>query len=132
MAEGSLHQRLDRALGNDLWQMSTLNTMVHNLHKLKSDHRPILVSSNYTMEGRRERPFHFIASWLEHSKFRDLVLDSWKTDRNIFENIGHFTNLVKEWNTTVFGNIFIRKRKSLRELECVQKALEVSNSRRLK
>lgn len=114
---GNLHQCLDRALGNDIWQAAVLHVTVRHLHKLKSDHRPILVSTHKGQDGGKERPFKFLASWLDHSKFIDVVRQSWKNARLVFVNLDLFTALVKEWNSTVFGNIFYHKRRTIRELE---------------
>ncbi|KAB2095842.1 hypothetical protein ES319_A01G067700v1, partial [Gossypium barbadense] len=51
-----------------------------------------------------------------------------KDNDNIIENLGNFTNLVKDWNKVVFGNFFYRKREAIRELDRVQQALEQRNS----
>lgn len=40
---GTLFERLDRALYNFDWEMLAPSTVVHHLHKLKSDHRPLAI-----------------------------------------------------------------------------------------
>lgn len=42
-SRGGLSQRLDRAICNEGWDLRFSNYRVRNLHRLKSDHRPILV-----------------------------------------------------------------------------------------
>ncbi|MBA0580684.1 hypothetical protein Gorai_022891 [Gossypium raimondii] len=61
-SKGSLSQRLDRPLGNDLWLSFAPNTFIRHLYKLKSDNLPILVSANMTKEIEGERSFCFLAS----------------------------------------------------------------------
>lgn len=56
--------------------------------------------------GTGERPFHFLASWQTHPEFRDVVAKSWKPDASISANLDMSTQKIKEWNRTVFGNIF--------------------------
>lgn len=53
---GGLSQRLDKAIGNLDLMLSALDCSVHNLHRLKSDHRPILVSLK-PKSSRGDRPF---------------------------------------------------------------------------
>ncbi|TYH63659.1 hypothetical protein ES332_D07G207900v1 [Gossypium tomentosum] len=45
-SKGRLFQRLDRSFCNGDWQSYAPNTTVRHLYKLKSDHRPLLVSTN--------------------------------------------------------------------------------------
>lgn len=92
---GNLHQRLDRALGNDLGQSEAPNSSVRHLHKLKSNHRPILVSSFSIPDGRKERPFRALAGWFGHVEFREVVKNSWCRGFSVPERLDHFTNLVK-------------------------------------
>ncbi|KAH1081879.1 hypothetical protein J1N35_021640 [Gossypium stocksii] len=73
-SRGTLFQRLDRSLCNKDWQNFASYTTVRHLHKLKSDHRPLLVSMNPVRLEQGFRPFRFLASWLSHPEFRDVVL----------------------------------------------------------
>ncbi|MBA0580657.1 hypothetical protein Gorai_022866, partial [Gossypium raimondii] len=70
---GNLSQRLDRDFCNDHWQNFASNTSVFHLHKLKSDHRLLLVSVNQTRKGSGKIPFRFLANWLSHLEFRNVV-----------------------------------------------------------
>lgn len=79
---GTLLVRFDRALANSNWAASFPCSTVHHLPKLKSDHRPLLV--NFGLEAqkpRRERPFKFLASWVCHPQFNQLVRESWADDK---------------------------------------------------
>lgn len=101
---------------------------IRHLHKLKSDHRPLFLSTNPNSKSKGERPFRFSASWLSHPEFRDVVHKSWQENANILDNLGNFTKVVTDWNKMVFGYIFYRKRVVTRKLKHVQHAYEKCNS----
>lgn len=105
---------------------------VSHVHKLKSDHRPLLVSSSHSIDGRNEHPFRMLASWFDHAKFKKVVSNAWSGDITVSDNLDHFTTMAKVWNFTVFGNIFSRKRKVISELKRIQRVLKVRNSFRLR
>ncbi|TYH50278.1 hypothetical protein ES332_D10G194400v1 [Gossypium tomentosum] len=67
-------------------------------------------------------------SWLTQPEFLEVVTKSWRVESNIVDNVSNFINLVQDWNKTIFGNIFARKKKALGELKRVQGALEKYNS----
>ncbi|KAA3474251.1 putative Transposon TX1 [Gossypium australe] len=123
-SKGNLSQRLDRALGNDLWLSFTPNYYVRNLYRLKSNHWPIFVSASTAKGGESEKPFRFLVSWQTHPKFRNVVAKPWRFYRS--------TQQIKDWNKTVFGNIFSRKRRVLRKLDRAQERLERCCLERLK
>ena len=115
---GSLCERLDRCLVNTDWRLRFPNATIHHLHHLKSDHRPLWLklvhepSPNY-----HRRPFRFVAAWLTHPDFGNLVDSKWQRDSPSWgENICSFTAEIQRWNKEVFGNIFHRKRIVLRRL----------------
>lgn len=54
-----------------------------------------------------------------------MVHDSWISDGDVMENVGKFLTNVQDWNKVIFGNIFERKRRTMRELEKVQRALDI-------
>lgn len=109
-----------------------LNSLVRHLHRLKSDHRPFLVSITSTVSSKVNCPFQFLASWLFHLEFGSLVRDNWKSMDDLTVNIHEFIESAKEWNNKVFGNIFARKRRFMEELRKVQIALENQNCQRLR
>ncbi|TYG62224.1 hypothetical protein ES288_D07G211500v1 [Gossypium darwinii] len=123
-SKGRLFQRLDRSFCNGDWQSYAPNTTVRHLYKLKSDHRPLLVSTNPERIEKGVRPFCFLASWLSHPEFQDVISKAWISDNVIMQNLENFSKSVQVWNRTVFVNIFDRKRTKLKELKQVQRALE--------
>lgn len=129
---GNLLQRLDRALCNSRWEDFAPNYSVQHLYRLKSDHRPILVSFGVKTLRGEQRPFRFIASWLLHLEFKDLVNTHWGRDRGLALNLKQLTLVLKNWNKEVYEIIFYtHKKKLFSELGKVQKILEVRRSAQL-
>ncbi|TYG73434.1 hypothetical protein ES288_D04G100400v1 [Gossypium darwinii] len=95
-----------------------------NRFRLKSDNQPLLILTHPESSMERDRPFSFLASWLTHPEFRDVVLKCWSNDVKIGMNLENLTRLIQVRNRTVFGNIFARKRKGKMKLERMQKAWE--------
>ncbi|TYG71847.1 hypothetical protein ES288_D05G432000v1 [Gossypium darwinii] len=108
-SRGNLSQHLGRVMCNLIWDSFALNCSIRNLHRLKLDHRPILVSLN-PLQNRGNRPFRYLANWLLHAEFNGLVSNSWKYDMDVISNLELFKKKkkrVQEWNKHVFGNIFV-------------------------
>lgn len=61
---GNLSQRLDRAVYNEAWDSLAPLSSVRRLHRLKSDHRPLIISLDAIKKKRGHRPFRFLASWM--------------------------------------------------------------------
>ncbi|KAF7823171.1 putative ribonuclease H protein At1g65750 family [Senna tora] len=79
---GGVAARLDRALANTGWRNLFPEASVLHLPPLKSDHSPILIRTHGMSDSgtRKDRPFRFLASWLLHEDFPNVVKDSWQTD----------------------------------------------------
>lgn len=74
--------------------------------------------------NKGNKPFRYLASWLTHDSFADLVKDNWKDINDWNGNIDTFTRVVKEWNKNVFGNISLRKNRLLDRLHGIARSLE--------
>ncbi|KAA3466548.1 putative Transposon TX1 [Gossypium australe] len=103
---------------------------VRNLHRLKWDHRPILISLR-TMTKKGTMPFRCLASWMLHENFNNLVNRNWNNEMKVSDNLDHFQKVVERWNKNVYGNIFARKKKLVYKLERVQRILDMCFSSRL-
>ncbi|KAF7842244.1 RNA-directed DNA polymerase [Senna tora] len=79
---GSVAIRLDRALANAKWRKLFPEASVLHVPCYKSDHFPLLLRTrdNVLTSNRKNRPFCFMASWLLHDEFPNLVKDSWSSD----------------------------------------------------
>ncbi|XP_050217262.1 uncharacterized protein LOC126668089 [Mercurialis annua] len=104
---GNLMQRLDRALCNDKWLKKYPEAITHHLPRINSDHRPILVKlHNHKHNASGNKPFRFLASWLIHHDFQQVVKNCWSNNSSFTDNVHHFINNIRDWNTNVFGNVF--------------------------
>ncbi|KAH1108522.1 hypothetical protein J1N35_012290 [Gossypium stocksii] len=74
------------------------NTIMRHLHRLKSDHQPVLISTHPESSVEGVLPFRFLSNWLTHPKFRDVVLKSWSNDADIAMDLENFTQLIQVWN----------------------------------
>lgn len=75
---GDLFQRLDRFLINIQWRLMFQNAVVRHLPFFKSDHHAILVQMNSVRRvNKSRRSFRFLASWLTHDDFPNIMHNSW-------------------------------------------------------
>ena len=61
--------------------------------------------------------------WLHHPNFPNVVRKTWEPDYNLKIAIKSFVDNAKQWNKSVFGNIFARKKRVLARLNGAQKSL---------
>ena len=61
--------------------------------------------------------------WLHHPDFPNVVRKTWEPDHNLKIAIKSFVDNAKQWNKSVFGNIFARKKRVLARLNGAQKSL---------
>ncbi|WCJ44055.1 RNA binding RNA-directed DNA polymerase [Euphorbia peplus] len=122
---GFLFQRLDRALCNSDFLIKFPNATVQHLVRIKSDHRPILISLNLrSHQPQSPKAFRFIKTWMKHPDYVELVGNVWKIGDSLESNIQHLMASLKIWNRDVFGNINKHKCKILYRLSALQKAME--------
>ncbi|RYR37677.1 hypothetical protein Ahy_A09g042548 [Arachis hypogaea] len=103
---GNLVDRLDRGLSNLNWQLKFPEAYLKHLLLLKSDHSPICLKiAADPSPNRGRRPFRFLAAWLSHPNFNELVHQSWHVENSWTEGLLNFKNSLKKWNSNVFGDI---------------------------
>ena len=122
---GATFVRLDRALATSSWLTLFSHSRVTHLPMVLSDHRPILLSLGiHARIAPREKPFKFLAAWLTHPSFKDLVRATWLPGDSIPSNIRRFTSAAMAWNSEVFGSIGLRKKRTCARLQGAQRSLE--------
>ncbi|CAL1359886.1 unnamed protein product [Linum trigynum] len=98
-------------------------TTNHHLHRLRSDHRPILVDVKSGCPlPNQVRPFRFLAPWISHDDFPNVLDRGWRPQEGYLVSMQGLTEKLKVWNKEVFGNIFQRKkelRSRLSKLEMI-------------
>lgn len=113
-------ERFDRALANDDWCLQFPESMVFHLPKILSDHHPLLIDLDGTAPRTNAKPFRFEEMWTHHTDFERLITESWDTLMPAHTNLDHFSGVLRQWNNTVFGNIFRTKWKLLARIEGIQ------------
>ncbi|XP_072074451.1 uncharacterized protein [Arachis hypogaea] len=115
LAAGTIQRRLDKYVANKSWSLRFFQALVKHLSKLKSNHVPILLNLDYH-SNYFVRPFHFLSPWLVYRDFHALLINNWRTDNLLEDNISSFMSAAKIWNNEVFGNIAKRKSRILARL----------------
>lgn len=70
-------ERLDRVYSNSEWLQEYNNVTVTHLPKIHSDHNPILVNINNSINHTSARPFRMETFWCSHPDFSRIVKESW-------------------------------------------------------
>lgn len=129
---GNLLQRLDRVLCNLQWCTNFPSATVFHLPFFKSDHRAMLVQmKKKERPNRRRRPFRFLASWLTHDDFPNVMARSWPRSSQWCRQVRLLQGSLQDWNKKVFGNIFAKKSRLNRRLEIVANRLVAQPSAEL-
>ena len=92
----NIRRRLDRFVANGEWFNRFMEAMAKNLPKLKSDHIPILLDFGGALaRNLEEKLFHFLAQWLVHEDFTNLLQNSWHHSDSLEQNISSFIAMAK-------------------------------------
>ena len=116
--------RLDRALCNAQWRLKFQEGAVRHLIRIGSDHSPLLIATGgFVKTAARKPPFRFLAAWLSHSHFEQLVHENWSPIAPLSRKLQHLASNLERWNRDVFGNLFFRKRQLWARIDGIQRAL---------
>jgi hypothetical protein len=121
---GRIRERLDRAVASDAWNIMHPGALVQHLDYVKSDHRPIMVDTEYqVIPNRRHKVRRFEAKWLRESGFNDVVQEAWSAASNaspvggVLGKLGHLHEALHAWDEQVLKKPNKRLKKAQRELE---------------
>ncbi|XP_065617380.1 uncharacterized protein LOC136062356 [Quercus suber] len=114
---------IDHCFANPNWRLLLPEASVTHLLKVFSDHCSVLFELSFPPPVGQNRPFRFQTMWIHHPNFPNVVRKAWELEVNLVVAIKKFTESAKQWNRSVFGNLFTRKRRVLAKLYGVQKAL---------
>ncbi|KAK8661409.1 hypothetical protein V6N13_091014 [Hibiscus sabdariffa] len=126
---GVTQVRLDRFLCNSLWDEAFPESSVEHLLRMKSDHKPILLTVGNIVRNSSPSPFRYFSGWSSHDDFDRMVSDNWVPSTSLSETIISFTKAADTWNKTIFGYIGSKKRLIMARLRGAQKALCTKASR---
>jgi hypothetical protein len=102
---GRIRQRLDRAVANGAW-VTMHPGAVLNLEFIRSDHRPILLDTEYQEVPVQSGhvPKRFEAKWLQEADFRQEVQRAWEgkassTERGIHGRLSRMHEKLHAWDS---------------------------------
>nr|XP_027096084.1 uncharacterized protein LOC113715980 [Coffea arabica] len=107
---GTVWQRLDRAIANSAWMDTFDVTKVSHLVRGRSDHAPLLIKCG--MHKAHSSSFRFLNVWANHSSFMDVVRDAWQVPVQAGGMLGFHQRLssvkhkLRCWSRQSFGDIF--------------------------
>ncbi|EOY34749.1 Uncharacterized protein TCM_042329 [Theobroma cacao] len=106
-----MFQRLDRVVYNHEWADCFNNTRIQHLNRDGSDHCPLLISCNNTVQ-RGPSNFRFLHAWTHHHDFIPFVERSWRVPMQatgmlvFWQKQQRLKRDLKWWNKQIFGDIF--------------------------
>ena len=115
--------RLDRAICNIEWKEFYKEAFISHLARVRSDHCPILLSSESVMTPRRTPRFKFQPAWLSHPNFLGWLESTWKQGEYFITMNNDLTEKISNWKNQVFGDVNKRKRWIRARIEGVQRCL---------
>jgi len=108
-------RRLDRGLCDIEWRMRFPKATIEHIVLSQSDHNPILLRCCTGVSSSVGRPFRFQAAWCTHENYHEIVKQEWRKDTcNISVSLKNVMEESQVFNKEVFGNIFRKKKKSMK------------------
>jgi hypothetical protein len=122
---GRIRERLDRVVANNAWSDLYPGAVVQHLEYIKSDHRPIVLDTEYNAmpQPQRSSARRFEAKWLKENNFREVVGEAWENAKSevagggVLAKLEHLHGALHAWD-----NRFLQKPK--RRLRNAQRILE--------
>ncbi|XP_019433071.1 PREDICTED: uncharacterized protein LOC109339967 [Lupinus angustifolius] len=118
-------KRLDKCLCNDTWISSWQNVACCTLPRVASDHHDILFCFEVS-DSLRSSQFGFHKMWLRHSDCKRLVEESWSVPVLgcpmfiLSQKLKNLKIKLKDWNANIFGNVHLRVKNALANVEIIQ------------
>jgi hypothetical protein len=121
---GRIRERLDRAVANGPWLMMHPGATLQHLGYTKSDHRPILLDTEYQAVGSSQRagPRRFEAKWIREEGFRSAVEQAWAnagTDATggVLSKLSRMHDALHAWDKSILKKPKRRLRRAQQRLE---------------
>ncbi|KAL1555389.1 hypothetical protein AAHA92_11138 [Salvia divinorum] len=128
-SRNGLWERLDRVLLGEHWTTVFAATRVTHLPRILSDHAPLLVRCQASLQVPRPS-FRFQNMWTRHHTFKEEIARAWTADTgflgmlNLQFKLSRIKSFLKRWNRDVFGNIFEKLREAEEAVTIAQAAYD--------
>ncbi|KAL2246212.1 UNVERIFIED_CONTAM: hypothetical protein Sindi_2889400 [Sesamum indicum] len=112
------------------WMNVFPKTQITHLELSKSDHRGLLVIAE-TILMKKASSFRFQHMWITHPGFLEVVHRNWQYPTTgsgmtrLQQKLTRLKHCLKEWNKTVFGNVFDRVAEAERDLKEADEAYDL-------
>lgn len=100
----NIQERLDRGFTNAEWRIMFPNASIKHLPAIQSDHRPLLLELNPTIDNL-PKPFKFESMWTLHPDTSYIITETWNRKPQFVSRLKNTKLALKEWNKRCFGNI---------------------------
>lgn len=128
--EHYVRERLDRAVADGDWRARFPAFKVTNGDPRHSDHRPVIVDTEWGLEVRRSRhnppAFRFEAGWVQEEQCGVIVENAWKLTMNspsgqVHEAVYNVALDLSDWSRNVLGDLEKRIKGARRSLEACRR-----------
>ncbi|KAI9074584.1 hypothetical protein K1719_043425 [Acacia pycnantha] len=86
---------------------------------------PSIRSMKEFAKGPSSDHFKFLAPWLTHPEFQEIIKRIWSSGTDLLSCIDSFKEEIQRWNSETFGGIGHRKRRLFRRLNGIQRKIEL-------
>jgi hypothetical protein len=134
-----IRERLDRACANESWAQLFPYASLANLDMIRSDHRPILMDSDYyrtTANSGKIKRKRFEGKWLNEEGIQEVVQTAWEAglltgDGGVDNAIENVQKSLHKWDQAVLKKPRVKLRTLARQLEEVlRREMSEENAKR--
>ncbi|XP_016168284.1 uncharacterized protein LOC107610797 [Arachis ipaensis] len=123
-----LTKKLDRALVNEAWMTMFPEGYSEIFSRLHFDHCSILVRCHGGPRVKGSHPFRFQTVWTTHPSYKHVISKAWNQEfGGVTERLKMVQQASLDFNSKIFGNIFVRKSKLEYQIDQIQRRLEVTD-----
>ncbi|XP_061346369.1 uncharacterized protein LOC133292014 [Gastrolobium bilobum] len=122
-----VYKKLDIICANLQWRVEFEDAKARALPRVLSDHNHFLLNLARKSQHWKQRPFRFVATWMDHPSFDSLMEEKWKKSEEITCMLPNFAHHLQRWNKEIFGDINRRKKTLLQNIANIQKRRESSD-----
>ncbi|XP_015966728.1 uncharacterized protein LOC107490459 [Arachis duranensis] len=98
------------------------------LFDLKVTGRRYTCSLSWWPQSENSRSFRFQAAWATHSSYKHVMSKAWNQEfGGVTERLKIVQHASLDFNSNIFGNIFVRKSKLEYQIDQIQRRVEVTN-----
>ncbi|XP_058753900.1 uncharacterized protein LOC131627062 [Vicia villosa] len=120
-----IYEKLDRAMCNDMWRLEFPNAYVKVLARVEfSDHHPLMITLDHSLNRKEDKKFRFESAWLLNDSYHDMLKKAWQEDKEIYLNLKHVQDNIKEWKEDTMEQASRRKRRIMARLGGIQTSLQ--------